>query len=232
MSEPRKKRIYWDSSCFICFLNSDEAERGYICEDILNDANAGKVELWISTWVIVEVIRPKQPGDAPLPEWAKKAIKAVPEVLLPLEELWKRYQRNNPSQKLTDEQVQMISSFFESPFIKKAEVGLIVANRAVELSRTYGLKPADSVHAATALEWKCDVIQRWDRDYSKVAALIPSEEPTRISPQASMIPEMLRATRESTNERTEKTIPASAEVSGSGNGPTEDQAGTEGKVET
>lgn len=64
MSEPRK--IYWDSSCFICFLNPAERTRREICEDILHHAQNGGVEIWTSTWTIVEVIRPKKPGSQAL----------------------------------------------------------------------------------------------------------------------------------------------------------------------
>ena len=63
-SEPRK--IYWDSSCFICFLNANEEARRRICEDILYHAQNGGIQLWTSTWTIVEVIRPKKPGSQAL----------------------------------------------------------------------------------------------------------------------------------------------------------------------
>jgi len=77
MSEPQ--RFYWDSSCFICFLNKDEAARRVVCEDVLRHARNGAVEVWTSTWTIVEVIRPRRHGSAPLPQWAIKAIWASQE---------------------------------------------------------------------------------------------------------------------------------------------------------
>ncbi len=181
MNNPRK--LYWDSSCFICFLNKDEKARRLICEDILQRASAGDVEIWYSMWVIVEVVRPKKPGNAPLPEWAMKAVKAVPESKAPLEELWKRYQRSSPTQKLTAKQVEMMQGMFQWPFLKPIYIDQRVAEKAVEIARDKGLKPGDAVHAASAIIAKCDVIQRWDKDYTKVADLIPSEEPQRISPQ-------------------------------------------------
>src|SRR5712691_9245098 len=58
MSDPRK--LYWDSSCFICFLNKAESDRRKICEDILHHAQDRLVEIWTSTWTIVEVVRPKK----------------------------------------------------------------------------------------------------------------------------------------------------------------------------
>src|SRR5438045_4796483 len=55
-----KPRVYWDSSCFICFLNKTEADRRKICEDVLYHAQDRKIELWTSIWTIVEVVRPNR----------------------------------------------------------------------------------------------------------------------------------------------------------------------------
>lgn len=55
-----KRRIYWDTSIFLCFLNKDELERGKICEDILQHAAMDEVLILTSTYTIVEVIRPKK----------------------------------------------------------------------------------------------------------------------------------------------------------------------------
>jgi predicted nucleic acid-binding protein len=184
MSNPRK--VYWDTSCFICFLNKDEAARSLVCDDILRNADAGKIEIWISTWVIVEVIRPRRAGKEPLPPWAEKAIKAVPECKQQLEELWRRYQAGTPVKKLTAEQIEKIQAMFEWPFIKKMWVDEIVAQRSVEIARDYGLKPGDAVHAASAIIKKCDAIQRWDKDFDAIASLIPSEEPKRLTSQMAL----------------------------------------------
>ena len=184
MNSPRK--LYWDSSCFICFLNKDEKARRLICEDLLQSASAGDVEIWYSMWVIVEVVRPKRPGNEPLPEWATKAIASVPEAKNPLEELWKRHQRSSPSQKLTPAQIQKMQGMFQWPFLKPIYIDQRVADKAVEIARDKGLRPSDAIHAAAAIIAKCDVIQRWDRDYDKVADLIRSEEPQRLSPQLVM----------------------------------------------
>jgi predicted nucleic acid-binding protein len=180
------KKIYWDTSCFICFLNPDENKRRLICEDILRHAELGELEIWISTWVIVEVIRPKKPGTEPLPAWAIKAIKAVPDAAQPLKELWGRYQRSAPTQKLTDAQVAKVQAMFEWPFIKKIYVDDRVAQRAVELSRRFGLKSGDAVHVASAIIGKCNSLQKWDKDFDKVQDLITVEEPVRITAQKSL----------------------------------------------
>lgn len=177
------KKVYWDTSCFICFLNPDEAERRHICEDILRHAELGELQIWISTWVIVEVIRPKKPGTDPLPPWALKAIKAVPESEQHLKELWQRHQRSAPTQKLTEAQIIKIQGMFEWPFVKKIYVDERVAQKAVDLSRQFGLKSGDAVHAASAIIGGCNSLQKWDKDFDKVKHLIDVEEPTRITTQ-------------------------------------------------
>jgi predicted nucleic acid-binding protein len=77
------------------------------------------------------------------------------------------------------------SAMFEWPFIKKIELVELIAHEAVELARDKGLRPADSIHAASAIK-KCDVLQRWDRDFEKVKDLITVEDPQQISPQGSL----------------------------------------------
>jgi hypothetical protein len=44
MSKPRK--VYWDTTCFICFLNRNEDVRRKICEDVLVHAERGEIEIW------------------------------------------------------------------------------------------------------------------------------------------------------------------------------------------
>lgn len=185
MSDPVRK-VYWDSSCFICFLNKDEHDRRRICEDILHHASDGEIEIYYSMWVVVEVIRPKKPGNEPLPKWAIDAIKAVPEAQKHLEELWARYQRQSPVQKLTAKQIGRIQDMFKWPFLKPIYIEQRVADKAVEIARDTNMRPGDAIHAAAAVLAHCGVIQRWDRDYSKVAHLIPSEEPARMSPQGAI----------------------------------------------
>lgn len=194
MSNPRK--IYWDSSCFICFLNRDarEVARRMICEDVLQHARKNEIEIYTSTWTKVEVIRPKLHGAAPLPLWATEAIKAVekahPAIRTELETLWKRYQANDPAQKLTAAQIEKIHGMFEWEFIVPVNVDERVADKAVEISRTCGLKGADAVHAASAIIAKVAALQKWDRDFEKVAHLITVEEPQQISLQNSLLPAM------------------------------------------
>ena len=148
MADPRK--IYWDTSCFICFLNRSETERRRICEDVLRHAQAGKILLHTSTWAIAETVRPR--------------AKSLPH-----------------ARRLTIQESAAIDGMFRWSWIKKLDVDQRVAFRAVQLSRDFNLTPADAVHAATAILWNLDVLQRWDRDFSRVSHLIPSEDPTILT---------------------------------------------------
>jgi predicted nucleic acid-binding protein len=151
-----RRKIYWDSSCFICFLNKAEAARRKICEDILYHAQDRKIELWTSTWTIVEVVRPNRHS-------------------LPA------------SGKLSPEQIIRIQAMFEWDWLKKVQVDQIIAARAVELQRDFGLRAGDSIHAATAIRIKADTLQRWDRDFDKVGHLINVEDPQKLTVQAELI---------------------------------------------
>ncbi|MFC1893379.1 hypothetical protein ACFLYR_05040 [Chloroflexota bacterium] len=47
------------------------------------------------------------------------------------------------------------------------------------------MKHADAIHAAFAIMSGADVLQKWDRDFDKVAHLITVEEPSMMSQQNS-----------------------------------------------
>jgi predicted nucleic acid-binding protein len=191
MNDPPRK-LYWDSSCFICFLNDADYEvaRRAVCEDVLYNAENGVVDIWTSTFTIVEVIRPKRHGTAPMPAWATRAIELVekefPHARNEMETLWRRYQSNDPATKLTPDQIDKIKAMFEWDFIKLIELNQIIANDAVGLCRDYGMKGADAIHAASALARRCSTLQKYDRDYEKIKQLIDVDEPKQISPQASL----------------------------------------------
>jgi predicted nucleic acid-binding protein len=189
-------RIYWDSSCFICLLNrSSEQNRRLICEDVIRHAQNGEFEIWTSTWTIVEVIRPKKKyGEVPpLPAWAVKAFSAAPEGKGHFQTIWDYYYKHTgaPSTKLTPEQIAVINGMFGWECIRTAYLDQRTASKAVEISRDCGLKPADAVHAATALlsqtPGNAPVLQRWDRDYERVSHLMRVEEPKIISAQSELI---------------------------------------------
>ena len=150
----RPRRIYWDSSCFICFLNRDELERRAICEDILRNAQNGMITLYTSTLTIAEVIYPRRSS-------------------LP-----------NP-RRLTPAEATHIGNMFRWRWLKKVDVDQRVAFRAAELARDYSLYPADATHAATAILQGVDALQRWDRDFDRIAHLVNVEDPVRVSIQAT-----------------------------------------------
>lgn len=156
----KPRRIYWDTGCFLCFLNKKETTRREICEDILQNAKLGKVIIYTSTFTIAEVIYPKR------------------STLI-------------DTRRLSPAEIIKISGMFRWPWLKKVDLDQRIAFYAVELARDYSMLPADAVQGATAILLKqVDALQRWDRDFSKIAHLITVEEPFRLSTQTSF-PNML-----------------------------------------
>lgn len=147
------RRLYWDTTCFLCFLSRQENERRKICDDILRNAKNGKAILYTSTFTISEVVYPHRT--------------TIP----------------NP-RKLTTEEIEKISGMFKWRWLKKVDVDQRVAFKAVELTRDCNLRPADAIHAASAILSGVDALQKWDRDFNKVAHLVNIEEPSMISQQA------------------------------------------------
>jgi len=90
------------------------------------------------------------------------------------------------SRTLTPDQIAKIKGMFRWPFITTIELDDRTAFYASDLAREHGLAPADSVHAASAILWKADVLQAWDRDFSSVSHLIPVEQPQFISTQRNL----------------------------------------------
>ena len=88
---------------------------------------------------------------------------------------------------LTEEQASRIKRMFQWPWLKKIQVHEGVAFKAAELARLHGLKPADAIHGATAIMEKVDALQAWDRDFSKLSALVTIEEPRRLTAQQILI---------------------------------------------
>ena len=150
-----KRRVYWDTSVFLCFLNQDERERAEIGEDILHHAAMDGLQIVTPTYTIAEVIRPN-----------KRSLPAAT--------------------RLSTDQATRIKEMFRWPFIRTIELDQRTALYASDLAREYRLNPADAVHAASALLWKADELQAWDRDFTAVSQLIPVSHPVRISPQMTL----------------------------------------------
>ncbi len=60
------------------------------------------------------------------------------------------------------EQTRQIRAFFENDFISMRNVTRRVAEDAADFGRQYSIKPADAVHVATALHYKCVSFQTYD----------------------------------------------------------------------
>jgi predicted nucleic acid-binding protein len=186
MSEKRK--LYWDTSCFIAYISGshpEEAHRTPICTDVMENAEKNHVEIWTSVLTIAEVIRRKLPAKKePLPAWAEVIREKAPTALPYVQELWDFHDRKTaPTKALSGEEVNQLQKMFRWDFIHKIQVDERTAQRAVKLSQQYGLRPADAIHAASALLKPCDCIQHFDKGYGKIADLIQVEEPTRITAQ-------------------------------------------------
>ena len=82
---------------------------------------------------------------------------------------------------LTEEQVSKLRGMFSWPWLKKIQIHEQLALDASDLARDYQLKPADAIHAATAIAEKCDELQCWDRDFNKVASRISVTSPKYVS---------------------------------------------------
>ena len=231
MSEVNK--VYWDSSCFLSLLNPDEKERATICEDVLHNGELGNVLIYTSMWTVVEVIRPRRPGSEALPVWAMEALESIkqnhPNAHLELEMLWRRYQSDTSLPKLTPKQIEQIHSmFFGWKWLKLVRIDQRVATRAVELARDHNLKPADSVHVASALIAKTPALQAWDRDFQKISHLITVEEPKYMTIEGPLITATLQPKEPTSIEgvqNEQKTIePVTADIRGSVESDVTDQA--------
>jgi predicted nucleic acid-binding protein len=185
-------RYYWDTSCFISYLSSNqEWNRHGICLDVLKHAREGTIDIYTSCWTLVETIKPRDKYiPEALPEWSKaieqtdKDGKPIyPDAKVQLERIWAYYKRNTmPSRLLSQEQAEKIRLMFQWAWIRKIQVVPTIAAHAAEIARQYNMKPADSLHVASAIARGCESLHRWDRDYEKTNHLILSKEPTRISP--------------------------------------------------
>jgi predicted nucleic acid-binding protein len=214
MSNPL--RLYWDTSVFLSVLNG-EAGRADICKDILKNGDLGNVKILTSVWTIVEVVRPKKPGTAAMPVWAEKAIKSVekdhPEAQQQLEMLWRRHQSDEVIPKLTSAQISKIQGmFFGWKFLTLIRVDQHIAQRAVEIQRDYNLKAGDSIHAASAESAGLDELQKWDKDFKKVAHLVNVTEPSYVSPAGPLFTTAASSLASAGAEPSSESLPPSALV--------------------
>lgn len=187
---PTTSRIYWDTSCFITLLNANEAARAAVCKDVLEHAQAGAFEIWTSTFTIAEVIRPKlkyQPKELPVWSAALKqtddaGTSIYPDAQAELAKIWDFYHRRTlPSYQLAPEIVKQIKGMFAWEYIRLVQVTPAIALHASDISRETGLRPADAVHAASAIDRRCSTLQQFDRHFEKIGHLISVSEPTMLT---------------------------------------------------
>src|SRR5712692_3319891 len=100
MAERRK--LYWDSSLFICFLNRSEDARRTICEDVLQHASRGEIVIYTSIWTIVEVVRPNKHS---LPS----ARKLTPQQIVKIQQMfeWKWLKKISVDQVVANKAVEL-----------------------------------------------------------------------------------------------------------------------------
>lgn len=55
-----------------------------------------------------------------------------------------------------------IKAFFENDFIAMRQVDRAIVEDAADIGRHHSIRPPDAVHIATALRWKCRVLQTYD----------------------------------------------------------------------
>jgi predicted nucleic acid-binding protein len=159
--------------------------------DVLRHARDGNIDIYTSCWTLVETIRPRDRYiPEALPDWSRAldatnedGEKIYPNAKNQLEQIWSYYKRNTvPSRLLSQEQADKIKEMFSWSWIRKIQVVPTIAASASEIARKCNMKPADSLHVASALSRGCQLLHRWDRDYQKTDHLVPSMEPVRISP--------------------------------------------------
>ncbi|HEX5245512.1 MAG TPA: type II toxin-antitoxin system VapC family toxin [Gaiellaceae bacterium] len=68
---------------------------------------------------------------------------------------------------LTPDQERVITEYLDREFIVWVELDRLIAQKARQLSRAFGMKPADAVHVATALRAGCDQFLTWDEKLHK-----------------------------------------------------------------
>ena len=155
MVEQVQRHIYWDTSCFICFLNRNELDRRAICEDILRNAMDGRVTLYTSTLTIAETLFPR------------------------------RSSLNNPRRLTSTETQLIDGMFrwiWLKKIDVDQRIAFFAAELARDhnLYPSDAIHAATAILAPNI-----DTLQRWDRDFNRVSHLVNVEDPSRISLQAA-----------------------------------------------
>jgi predicted nucleic acid-binding protein len=88
------------------------------------------------------------------------------------------------------QQSKLIADFFQNPYIRVRSVDRLIAEEAREISRVHGVKPADAVHIATAIRYKCYSLQTYDGESGKRKKLISYDGQIGIPALKIEVPKM------------------------------------------
>lgn len=155
MVEQAHQHIYWDTSCFICFLNRDELDRRAICEDILRNAKDGRISIYTSTLTIAETLFPRRSSLQNPRRLTPTETQLINEMFR-----WSWLRKIDVDQRI---------AFYA------AELA-----RDYNLYPSDSIHAATAILAPDI-----DTLQRWDRDFDRVSHLVKVEDPARISLQAA-----------------------------------------------
>jgi len=71
--------------------------------------------------------------------------------------------------------------FLNTPHLDILEVGQGILKGSLDIMRTHHLRPRDSIHAASALNFSAEYIVSEDRDYDTIASIIPRKSIAEVS---------------------------------------------------
>jgi len=139
-------------------------------------------------------------------------------------------------EKLVGDEDQNVLDYFEHDFVNVIPVDRAIGEAANRLCRKYekeGLSPNDAIHMACAKQAGCDILLSWDKVLNSIDdPEIPTDRPRIIdaSPpqqELDLVPFGEKEVENETHTDNEEPVePKPINAPGSGNGHTEDQAGT------
>jgi predicted nucleic acid-binding protein len=136
-------RRLWDSSCCIAWLANETGRVDY-CRTVLEAAEAGEVELYVSTLAMAETLWPRGRPDATV-------IRDY----------------------LRDER-EAVENFFRQPYFVIVEVDRTIASLAQNLVWDHGVKPKDAVHVASAVRWSIPRFDTFDEPLQALSGKLGS----------------------------------------------------------
>jgi predicted nucleic acid-binding protein len=148
------RRVYWDTSVFVCFLNPTEDKRRLIARENLKHAELGKIEIFTSVITLAEAIKPKGVAGKDVTQEQRRRIRAMFD--------WQFIRLC-----LLDKNVAVIASEL------RLDHGMRTPD-AIHAATAIALRNNPSV--------KLDALQHWDSDYAPVSAKVPVENPSYFSP--------------------------------------------------